>query len=80
MNEWLKMSTKQEIFNLFYGPRQVCRSGGGTVKSKMTRLCPTFEEQATLKEKIKADKTLIDYYEKLLLRDPNLAPPPKPPN
>jgi hypothetical protein len=69
--------SKQEIFDFFYSVQQVSRSGGGKPKAKMTRRSdiPLIAID-NLKKMITSDN--MDYFNKLLNRDPNLAPPPRP--
>jgi hypothetical protein len=72
------MVTKQEIFDLFYQRQLTSRSGGGNAKTKMTRCTVTKEAQTTMLSKINDDIDLLNYYNKLLNRAANLAPPPRP--
>ena len=69
--------SKQQIFDLFYEKTLVTRSGGGTAKMKMTRRCSTLQEQRSLLLTL-TDKDLLAYYDKLLNRDPKIAPPTRP--
>ncbi len=72
------MTTKADIFDLFYGKQMVTRAGGGTSKSRMTRKMPTFEEIEVVKSRVKGDSELAEYFVKLRDRSPTIAPPPRP--
>lgn len=72
------MTTKQEIFKVFYWKEQKSRSGGGKLALKMTRRTVTKDIQDETILKIGDDAGLLKYYNKLLTRDPSLAPPPEP--
>ena len=72
-----KLTKKQEIFDIFYGKKPKARKGGGTIKNKMTRLNPSFEEINNLEKNIK-NTILLKYFNKIKNRDVNLAPPPRP--
>jgi len=69
---------KGDIFDLFYSKQDVVRSGGGKVKSKMTRQCPTLKQVTALENKIKDNKKLLKYFVKLRDRKAGIAPPPRP--
>lgn len=73
------MATKQKIFDLFYQPQSAVRSGGGKVKTKMMRCTVTKNAQTEILSQINNDVDLLAYYNKLLNRSANLAPPPRPP-
>ena len=69
--------TKIIIFNTFYSIQEKSRSGGGKLKSKMTRKNVPLKEISDLEKNI--DNTnLLNYFNKLKDRKINLAPPPKP--
>jgi hypothetical protein len=70
--------TKSIIFDLFYGHRDVVRSGGGKLKSKMTRKTPSLDKIKEMEKKVKENKALFSYFEKLRDRKSNIAPPPRP--
>lgn len=74
--------TKGEIFDLFYSKQNVVRSGGGKVKSKMARKSPSLTTIKAMQKRVKKDdnKKMIQYFDKLLKRNPNIAPPPRPQN
>ena len=72
------MTTKGDIFDLFYAKRDVVRSGGGKVKSKMTRISPSLEQVQKMESHIKDDKKLLKYFVKLRDRKAGIAPPPRP--
>lgn len=80
------MTTKQDIFDLFYGKKMKGRAGGGTLKSKMTRLSPSHDDMENMKKSIrKLDdpymvNKLLEYFNKLHGRKPEIAPPPRPTN
>jgi hypothetical protein len=70
--------TKSIIFDLFYGQQDVVRSGGGKLKSKMTRKTPSLDKIKEMEKKVKENKALFSYFEKLRDRKSNIAPPPRP--
>jgi len=70
--------TKGDIFDLFYAKQDVVRSGGGKVKSKMTRQSPSLKQVNALESKIKDNKKLMKYFVKLRYRKSDIAPPPRP--
>jgi hypothetical protein len=70
--------TKSIIFDMFYGKQDVVRSGGGKLKSKMTRKIPSLNEINKLEKKIMGNNALLLYFEKLRFRNSNIAPPPCP--
>ena len=72
--------SKCEIFDLFYSKQSVVRSGGGKVKNKMTRNEPSLSLIDLMEKRIKKDgnKKMLDYFNKLRTRNPNIAPPPRP--
>ena len=72
------MTTKQEIFDLFYKLQDTSRSGGGKLKSKMSRCDVPKTSQDVMLLKINSDTKLLTYYNKLLNRSSDLAPPPRP--
>jgi hypothetical protein len=74
----LRMTTKQEVFQLFYSVKQVSRSGGGTLHAKMTRNNVSSEDQFKMENSVKYNPDLLKYYIKLRDRNVNIAPPPKP--
>jgi hypothetical protein len=73
--------TKQAIHSWFYAPATASRAGGGTKKTKMTRLNITFDKVKKLNKIMeqlpddKYSKILCKYYEKLRDRKIGLAPP-----
>jgi hypothetical protein len=78
-----ELLSKCLIFDLFYGKKQVTRSGGGTVKTKMTRRLVSDENLNKMETKIKKSsdaKFFIKYFLKLKSRKPDIAPPPRPKN
>jgi len=72
------MTTKQEIFDLFYKLQDAVRSGGGKTKKKMGRCTVTQEAQNAMLLLIGDNAELKAYYIKLLNRDAKSAPPPRP--
>ena len=68
---------KHAIFDLFYSPQDVTRSGGGKVKTKMTRNNVPLASLKKIEQYIE-DPKLKSYYEKLRDRPCNIAPPPRP--
>ena len=70
--------TKSQIFDLFYSKQDVVRSGGGKLKTKMSRNKPPLQKVEELEKKIKENKKLYDYFLKLRTRKPDIAPPPRP--
>jgi hypothetical protein len=72
------MTTKQDIFDLFYEKQTTSRSGGGKLTTKMAGRKVTETEQDNMTSKIKENPELVKYYNKLLARDPSIAPPPRP--
>jgi hypothetical protein len=72
--------SRTEIFDLFYQPQEVTRSGGGKSHKKMTRVKTSFESIVLMEKKLKDlnDANLIKYFEKLKTRGKDLAPPPPP--
>ena len=74
--------TKGYIFDIFYEKKQVSRAGGGTMKSKMTRIQPDVRKLQKIEKKLKNHKNqkLMAYFIKLKDRKKGLAPPPRPKN
>lgn len=72
------MTSKSDIFDIFYSKQDVVRGGGGKIKSKMTRKNPSLLEIQKMEELVRHNKPLFNYFKKLLIRDPNIAPPPRP--
>jgi hypothetical protein len=75
--------SKGALFDLFYGKKQVTRSGGGTVKTKMTRLLVSDSNLVKMESKIKKSensKFFMKYFTKLKDRKAGIAPPPRPKN
>jgi hypothetical protein len=74
--------TKGQIFDLFYSKQDVVRSGGGKVKSKMTRRTPTNIEISELEKRVNdfGNSKLTAYFQKLKNRKSDIAPPPRPAN
>jgi hypothetical protein len=70
--------TKSIIFYFFYGKQDVVRSGGGKLKSKMTRKSPSLNKINELEKQIIDNKVLVLYFGKLRNRASNIAPPPCP--
>jgi hypothetical protein len=69
-----KMS-KVLIFDLFYGVREVSRSGGGKKKNKMTRLLVSKKAQDKMVGEIKKSDN-VDFYMKYYLKERDRGPSP----
>ena len=72
------MTTKAEIFDLFYGKQNVVRKGGGKIKTKMTRQTPSSEAMFEMEAKLRGNQKMTQYFVKLRDRKPGIAPPPRP--
>ena len=72
------MTSKRDIFDLFYSKQDVVRGGGGKIKSKMTRKNPSLSEIKKMETIVRDNKLLFNYFKKLHTRNPKIAPPPRP--
>jgi hypothetical protein len=72
------MANKAEVFDLFYGHQMVTRRGGGTSKSRMTRLNPSFDAIEAVRIRAQSSPEVAKYFESLRDRDSRIAPPPRP--
>lgn len=73
-------SLKRDVFDLFYGVNETTRSGGGKLKMKMGKLRPAMKDMENIAARVKetGDAKLLAYFEKLLNRPTDIAPPPRP--
>ena len=69
---------KPKIFKFFFGKQQV--ASGGSVKTKMRRNKLSYDEIEKMKNIINEldNDKLKKYFNDLMNRDSNLAPPPEP--